>query len=197
MIPIGGTINRDIQKSMMRYIPNYYYDSFVVGEIIRVDAIELETLNSDIDDVLNQFFVETATWGLNIWEKIAGIPINPPGKTNDQRRSLIISKLRGIGVVNVTLIQNVAQSFTNGEVDVTDDPSTYSIKITFVGTRGQPDNIDGIKAAINAIIPAHIGATYVLTYLSWSELETNNLIFNTEDTYTWDGLEVAFLAPSV
>ncbi|HLO11487.1 MAG TPA: putative phage tail protein [Pseudoneobacillus sp.] len=193
MKPIGSDIDRVIRTSLMTYIPSYYQDSMVVDELLRVDSDELESLNSNVTDVINQFFVDTATWGLDTWEKICGIEIAPTGMTYEQRRSKIKGKLRGVGVVNATLIKNVAESFQNGEVSVEEKFNNYEVVITFIGSRGVPDDLDGIKKAVNDIIPAHLKTTFVLTYLSWSELEIKALTFNTEDTYTWNGLETAFL----
>lgn len=140
MIPIGGSVNRDIKKSMWSYLPNYYSDSHVVDEILRVDADELETYNSDVVDMLNQFFIDTATWGLDHWEKICGLPINPKNKTYDQRRSIVKGKIRGIGVVNVAFVKNIAESFTNGEVDVTEYSKNMINLATNTFTAGYIDN---------------------------------------------------------
>src|SRR5690606_17659508 len=51
-----------------------------------------------IYDVLDQFFVDTATWGLDYWEKIVGIETdkNMPLET---RRKLIKERLQGFGTL--------------------------------------------------------------------------------------------------
>lgn len=191
MKPIGTNKERDIKTSLITYIPSYYYNSKVVEEIIKVDAGELELLNENVRDVLNQFFVERASWGLETWERIVGVPAGDEDLTLEQRRSIVKSKLRGLGAVTATMIKSVAESFENGEVDVTEKPENYEIIITFVGKRGIPNNLEGIKSAIYDIIPAHLGAKFILTYLYFDDLENNGLIWNVADTYEWDSLEVA------
>lgn len=185
-------INRDINRDMYDYLPKYYHELKEAQAIIDSESIEVEALNNDIKDVLSQFFVDTATWGLSRWEYIVGIRVDE-SKPIDQRRSQIKSALRGAGTTTVALIKNVAESFQNGEVEVGEDNANYEVIITFVGNRGIPPNMTDVYNAIDKIIPAHIKARYKFTYLAWSELDNANISFNTLDTYRWDDLEVSTL----
>lgn len=150
-------------------------------------------LEFDIKDVRDQFFIDTATWSLSRWEKICNIKTDE-SKPYSQRRSLIKSRLRGIGTVTVALVKDVSESFVNGECDVVQFSSEYRIEITFVGSRGRPENQADIEKALRDIVPAHLGINYKFTYISWDEIEANGMTFDTMDTYTWDGLERAFLS---
>ena len=86
----------------------------------------------------------------------------------------------------------MAVAFSNGEVEVnpTATPGLYEIK--FVGTKGVPDNIDGLKEALSIIIPAHLGISYKFTYNAWNfvsgktwgEVATQTW----EDLRTWEGV---------
>lgn len=73
--------------------------------------------------LMDQLCVNTATWGLQYWEKTLGIPVEQ-GKDLEYRRSRIRSKLRGSGVTTVALIESVAESFSNGDVAVTEYPAS-------------------------------------------------------------------------
>jgi hypothetical protein len=187
------TIIRDIARDMKDYVPRYYLDSKIMnGGVLDPEIAEFLALNQEIRAVLDQFFIDTSTWAIDRWERLCGITpdIN---KALDDRRSLVKSKLRGVGTVTVAMLKNVGGAFINGEVLVTEKPSTYEVEIKFISTRGVPTNQPDIETTIRSIVPAHLGVTFVITFLSWDELEGQLMISNTLDTYTWNVLETSFL----
>lgn len=56
-------------------------------------------------------------------------------------------------MTTVAMIQNVAESFSNGTVAVTEFPSRYRIEIKFVGSIGTPPNMDDLTAACGRSCP--------------------------------------------
>lgn len=160
------TYVRSILEAMQGYIPRYYDEITEAQAVLNAYAIEIEKLNADIADVLAQFYVDTATWGLAKWEKMLGIPTDET-KPLDQRRSAIKSKLRMFGTVTVSVIKNVAESFKYGEVDVLEDPKNYTINIKFVGKFGVPPNLQDIKDALRELIPAHLAINYSFMYATY------------------------------
>lgn len=151
-------------SNLFQYLPNYYQDIREFQTLIGTENEEVEQLSATIDEVLEQFYVDTATWGLSHWERICGIPIDE-SKPVEQRRSVIKSKLRGIGTVTVALIKNVAESWYNGEVEVTEQPSLYTVKIKFISKLGFPSNLADIQNALREIIPAHLAINFEFSYL--------------------------------
>ena len=157
---------------MLAYVPKFIQQARSYKAIIDAQGPEFDQLRTNIDDILKQFYVETATeWGLDLWEQMLGLK-SYAGKPLDQRRSRIISKLRGMGTVTVSLIKNVAESYVYGTVEVTEQPSQYSFTVKFVDTRGIPPNLDDLKAAIENIKPAHLAVAYEFTYTTYGELKT-------------------------
>ena len=170
-------------SNLFQYLPNYYQDIREFQTLIGTENEEVEQLSATIDEVLEQFYVDTATWGLANWERVCGIPVDE-SKPIEQRRSVIKSKLRGIGTVTVALIKNVAESWYNGEVEVTEQPSLYTVKIKFVSKLGVPSNLADIQNALREIIPAHLAINFEFSYLlikdihnamTLSQLETTTL----------------------
>lgn len=151
-------------SNLFQYLPNYYQDIREFQTLIGTENEEVEQLSVTIDEVLEQFYVDTATWGLANWERICGIPVDE-SKPVEQRRSVVKSKLRGIGTVTVALIKNVAESWYNGEVEVTEQPSLYTVKIKFVSKLGVPSNLADIQNALREIIPAHLAINFEFSYL--------------------------------
>lgn len=159
----------EIKRDMHDYVPRYYDEMPVATNILDREAEELAKLNAGIGDVLAQFFIETATWGLAHWERIFGIATDP-SKTYAQRREILIGRLRGVGAVTAELIDSVASAYANGDVDVMSRAADYTIVITFVSQYGVPDQIDELKAAVRDITPAHMAIEYVFRYYTYEEL---------------------------
>lgn len=182
---------RNIKEAMLNDIPYYYREIKESSEIIRVESEQIAQLNQDIQDVLIQFSVETATWGLEKWEKLVNIPTDLT-KPIDYRRSVVKSKLRGIGTVTVELVKNVAESYVNGEVEINETDKPFTIIVKFVGKLGVPPNLDDVKNALREIIPAHLLIEYVFTFTTWDRFDSLNLTWDEIDlkNITWNEVEV-------
>lgn len=155
-----------------------------------VSSYELGLSTGQEEDILNQCFIDTATWGLIFWEKVLGISTDL-NKSYEGRREIIKSKLRGQGTVTVGLIKNVAESYNNGEVEVIEDTPNYSFTIKFIAHDGIPQNLTNLKAAIEEIKPAHLNVLYDFKYLIWDVLDAKNLTWDELDALnlTWDIFE--------
>ncbi|UKS30145.1 YmfQ family protein [Paenibacillus sp. HWE-109] len=180
----------EIRQSMSGYLPNYYEGSRIVGNLLNVEGAEVASLNANVADVLAQFYVDTATWGLANWERICGLPTDGL-KPIEQRRSVIKSKLRGVGTVNAAMIKNVAEAYDNGEVRVTEDNAHYTVSITFISNHGVPANLADIQAALREIVPAHLAINFAFTYMTWSALDAHAFTWGTlsANNYTWAQFE--------
>jgi hypothetical protein len=155
---------------MIGYMPTFYEECREMMAIVETEGEELDQLRSAIDEVLDQFFVDTSTWGLDIWEKELSITVDL-NKPLAERRSVVKSKLRGTGTVTFELLKNVAESYDNGAIEVSDTPGEYSIEIKFVDTLGLPTNLDDLKDAIEEVKPAHLAVTYTFRYLTIDEVD--------------------------
>lgn len=159
-----------MKEQMKSYLPSYLSGSEIFDAMLGTEAVEVVELSTAIEDVLQQFYIDTATWGLDRWEKMCGIATDL-SKPLDQRRSVIKSKLRGIGTVTAELVKNVAEAFANGEVDVEENNATYTVTVTFVGRLGIPPNLEDITQALRDIIPAHLGIEYVYKFITHGDLK--------------------------
>lgn len=129
--------------------------------------------------------------GLDRWESELGLP-SYQSKPIDQRRSVIKSKLLGVGTVTKGMIQRVAESYDHGEVDVYQEDALYTVFVHFISTRGVPPNLSDIQKAIQEISPAHLAIHFKFTYLTWDELDGLDLRWNgvEELELTWNEFEV-------
>lgn len=155
-----------VQKLILQ-LPRFMRKSMVFDSIFGAIASQIDTRAADFEELCRQMSVETATWALAIYEAELGIPIDPH-KPLAERRAVIKSKMRGFGKVDAALIKIVADSYTNGDVDV--DFTDGTIVITFTSVVGLPPNIEDLQAAIEEIKPAHLAVLYVYLYNTHQEL---------------------------
>lgn len=171
---------------MLSYVPQFLREARSYKAIIDAQGAELDVINTNLQDVLSQFYVETATWGLALWENMLNIR-TITNKPIEERRSNIIAKLRGVGTVNVALIKNLAESYVYGTVNVLEDNANYTFTVKFVDVLGIPTNLDDVKAAIEEIKPAHLNVEYEFTYTTWGEVRS--ITWGQVKISTWDELK--------
>lgn len=146
-----------------------YANSAEMCEIQLAIEGQYNALSDAVDNLGNQLYINSATDELAGWEQFYGVETDITAPI-EYRRTKIIAKIRGSGTSTVEMIKNVAESFANGEVDVTEQSDQYVVTITFVSTKGAPPNIDDLKRAIEDVIPAHLSINYVYIYTTHAEL---------------------------
>lgn len=181
----GGAMLSVRGLEMLGYLPGYYGGSRIMRSLIDTQGMELDQFRVALDGILNQFYVATATWGLERWERELGIAVDP-AKPVEQRRSVILSKMRGIGSVTTSLLQSVAEAYDGGSVEVTADPGQYRFIVKFVDTLGVPPNLADLKAVIEEIKPAHLAVEYVFTYFLYSDLAGSGKTYGDLTGYTYN-----------
>ena len=127
-------------------MPKYYRGILEITLLQKVIEKELDTVDLISKDVLNQFFIYTATWSLPIWERIFGLTVGDKTSNIEERRENLISKLRSYGTTTKEMI------------------ASYAFKILFTSIVGIPKNIENFKAVIEVIKPAHLNFSIEFRY---------------------------------
>lgn len=166
---------------MINTLPLFLRKSKILNEIFDVEELQLQVLETDLNDVRLQMDIDTATWGLDIYEKELEISTDY-SKPLEERRSVIKSKLRGSGKADSVLIKVVADSYTNGNVIVS---FNGRIVIKFTSDYGIPPNLEDVKNALENVKPAHLGISYEFKYLLIKELH-NKITINELQNITLD-----------
>lgn len=162
------TYDRDIQASYENYLPKLYAEFEDVTKMMQVEANEATRLAARINSIIDQPFVNSATYALDRWEKELGIkPI--PQRSLDSRRHYILAKLRGLGTTTSEVLKAIADSFYESEI--IENPHEYAIEVKIVGRRGRPKNAEDMQETIEEVIPAHISHSIAFTFLPWNELD--------------------------
>lgn len=181
-------ISEEYKVDLMKYLPWYYQNSDVMRTIQDSNSLEVGKLKYNIDDSINQLFIDTATWGLDRLERIFNIETDI-NKSFEDRREILKAKLRGTGTVTKQMIKNVAQAFSGGEVEVIEDNANCNFIIKFIGIKGIPKNMQGLINAIEEIKPAHLGYSFSYTYTTWDFIK-DNLTWNQAKEKSWGELKV-------
>ena len=149
-------------------LPRYYQDSPPVSELERVLGAAAEALMDAKEDALAQLFVETATWGLGLWERWCGLA-GDPAASYSQRRQRILAKLRGQGPTTAEMIAAVVASFgfSPEQISVVEHPEEYAFEVEISDLAEDPGDMTAPTQAVNEIKPAHLNwwFTYQLSQL--------------------------------
>lgn len=168
-------------------LPWFYKGNITMQELQNSASKELGRLYYHLEDFINQLFVDTATWGLSIYEKELGLTTNP-SLSYEERRELIKAKLWGRGTTTKQMIKETAEAFSGGEVDVIEYPSEYRFVVKFIGVKGIPRNMQGFIDMLEAIKPAHLAYEFKYTYTVWDFIK--HLTWNDVSGMTWGDLRV-------
>ena len=134
-----------------------------VSELERVLGEQAGALRVSESDTLAQLWVDTATWGLDLWEQWVGLPSDRT-RPYSYRRSRIKAKLRGQGATTAEMLRSVVASFgfEPSQISVIEHPAEYQFEIVLSDLAAVPSDVSGIESAVNEIKPAHLD--YWFTY---------------------------------
>ena len=158
---------RNILSSMRGYLPDFM--SSALSDQQKPQAMDIRLLRSNIQDVLNQNFIKTATTKLTDYEQYYGVQ-TISGLPQDQRREQILAKSVIPGTCTKQHLIDIASAYTNGQVEVTEDNINGVIHIKFDSPHGVPINMAGAQATISQAIPAHLTVAYEYTYNTYGQL---------------------------
>ena len=142
---------------MLRNLPTAYRTDPWILALCGAVQILLEELGRETAELPVQIRLSELTWQLPVEERLAGLSPRP-GASLEDRRSAVIAKWRSGGPVTLAQIQAVAESWESQRVE------------TFVGELGIPEDLDGLKSALEMTIPAHLALRYEFRYRTWGEL---------------------------
>ena len=153
-----------MERKLTDLLPERYLNSpevgaaagilWVLGEVFRARALEW----------LTQLTIDTATWGIVYWEREYGVTPQATD-TLDDRRSRVKAKLRAPQTVTAAMLENLTDSYINGQSIVTELPRQHKVKIQFNGEYGVPSNLASLTAALLEVLPSHVVYEYLYRYL--------------------------------
>ena len=179
-------MTNSIKAEMLKQqVPEHVSGSTVMNDIYNAHGSELDKIVATNEDVLNQLFIETATWGLSYWEEFCGLPILINQDTNI-RRAKIRAHFASFGTVNKKTIEKIARDFGFTDVEIVEDYAPYIVKLIFDNsTSSDVIDINDLISTLKRICPAHIDFMYIFLFKSWKDIQDNNMTFDMLSDYQW------------
>ena len=147
-----------------RYLPSFIVKGNIIKDIFESQQAEVDLLNNNIQDLIDNLFVETATWSLENWEKKYNLPIDLDD-TLENRRSRILARMVSKGQpFTKETIETISNQFTNGDVEVIEHLEDDYFAVKFVSTMGIPPKIQDVYDAINEIKASWLDVEYEFKY---------------------------------
>ena len=173
-------------------VPGYHLACAQSRALIETLADASLAAKAALYDVMDQFFVETATWGLDLWEQQVGIETDR-GLSHESRRGAIKQKLVASGQTTSEMVRQLAETITGYEVRVHINQD-YSFSLEFLGEKTELADIDveELRSVVEQIKPAHL--RFIITGITWNDLESMGLTWQwfEDNQITWAGLESKF-----
>ena len=153
--------------SLINKLPSFY-ENDITKSIQNSLDIESNSVNENLEILLDQFFVNSATYGLDNWESMLGISKNNFDYAT--RRENIKAKMRSRGTTSIDVIKNICEAYSNGIVEININHSDYSFEISFISTIGVPLSFEEMDRVVNEIKPCHLAHSYKFNYNTHSDI---------------------------
>ena len=152
-------------NELTQYVPKRYWGNDEIQKLIYEKLTDrLNWLEGIFEEIVNNAYIKDMNEeALSRIEKEFKIK-STNDMTLEDRKTFLLSILRGIGVTNVERLKIIAQSYECGDIEVIQNYSSYSIIIKFVSLLGVPKRINDLKMAIERVIPCHLGVSYEFKY---------------------------------
>lgn len=143
---------RTQKVDVLRYLPKFLANdtTFKVSQ----DSLseEHEKLRLLIIDLCRQMFVESATWGLDDWERVYGIAHNP-NATDEERRNMLLIKMQGTATISIAKLNELVNLVApSKDVIVLENTKPNQFKV-LVNT---PVSVKDIREVVEIYKPAHL-----------------------------------------
>lgn len=172
------------------YVPPFVREDPMMAAFYEAVAPELEALIDRGVSLPAQMWPHLVSWAIDRLELVYGLPVST-ASTLEQRRAALLARLRGTGTSTVEHIQEIASSYSNGQISVTEDFAGYRVEVEFVDDLGVPVYLTDLKAALRAAVPAHLLIDYILRWTSWGEIKAAGKTWGAlaAEGVTWEALK--------
>jgi len=143
-------------RSFIDRYPRFLQNSPEFRDIQQALEPELLALWAARDGAQEQLCVETAGWGLRYWEQTLGLPVDGE-RDVEARRRRVRSRLMGVDVTTVSLVERIAEIYTGLPAEAAEDPARFWVELLFDEAGGVPRDMEGLVEALREIMPAHLG----------------------------------------
>lgn len=178
-----------MERVLIELYPEFLHCD-TMREILKTEEMILSEEEYDIENLIREFFIDTAQHTLPIWADFVGIDDNLELDI-DLRRSNIKAALQSKGITTVEVIKNIVESYTNGKCEVIENYKDYSFLIRFVSKVGVPKRLEEIRKSIDRLKPAHLNYSFEFKYRTWGDIKAynKNWKYYKDKKLTWNDLK--------
>ena len=150
---------RQNKINILRYLPAFIYNDANFKAVGDTLSAEQELTRLQLQDIFEQCFVETATWGLDYYERVLALTPDA-GDDYDTRRRRILVKYQDSQTSTVAFLTALAKKYfdTGTSVNIEEQNSDYAFSII---SSAVSIDVDGLTDAIKTYKPAHLAAAIV------------------------------------
>ncbi|MBQ8919431.1 MAG: DUF2313 domain-containing protein [Acidaminococcaceae bacterium] len=153
------------KEYMISTLHKLYRTDRWVNELFKAAGIKLDEIETYLDDIFdNNYFDTCSEKQVQNYEIEAAITARR-AQTWEDRRAAIRAKWIGTGKVDLTLLQEVVNSWHNDLVTLTFESGR--IHAMFNSPVGVPTDLKGLQDALETVKPAHIAIFYTFVYYVW------------------------------
>lgn len=125
--------------------------------VIQAEEPEARAAYDATVDFLAQLNVDTATWGLDLWEFEYGIQTDA-SKSLDARRTALKAKMRGAATTTAEQIRRIVNAYTgNDSCEVTEYPREHLVGVSYTLDLDKQDRVEACRTSLREALPAHLG----------------------------------------
>lgn len=141
-------------------VPPFVAEMREMAALFIAEQPELDKMEADIEELLRQFYIKTATYSLNEWEDEFGIERNT-SLTMMQRRARILAKLNSNPPATIKMLENlVFQILSANAVTIVEHPADYCFDI-YVNSDYLIDTFEIADEAVRLARPAHLSYKFI------------------------------------
>ena len=97
--------------NILRYLPDFIAKDAGFNAVGECLSAEHERQRLAVQDIFNQFFIQTATWGLTKWEELLEIYPKPAATYEERRRSIML-RLQAAQVSTKAFMERLVRRYT-------------------------------------------------------------------------------------
>lgn len=167
---------REHPAELSRYLPAFLRHDAHFKALLSSCSAEHERLRMLLQDVVKQFFVETATWGLTSWEQVLALEARAKDGY-EARRKRILLKLQARQISTVSFMERLASAYfpQGAKVQIEEQNERYAFRL--ISTAISSD-YSGLLEALEEYKPAHLALA--LDYLIEREAQIHVAGYITE-----------------
>lgn len=151
-------------KKMLRSVTEGFYDNSYVGKwIFQVMGLEMDDAEMRVNELAEQVFPETATWGIRYLEQKYNLKENT-ALSLEERRKIVLGKRKQFRAMNPALMENRLKDLTGSDAaEVTEYAGSYNFDV-WIQDIEETVNYGKVLEYIRKVKPSHMAMLLIAEY---------------------------------